>query len=64
MVNTINENNLWSDLLTKNYLATYTEGLACKNSDKRYMYNTWRNNHNSWWVLRKQPGQVNVYHMI
>ena len=53
MANNMNKNKLWSDSLTKNSLSTYAEGLACNNFDKRTLYNIWRNDENTWWVLKK-----------
>ena len=49
----MNKNKLWSDSLTKKILTTYAEGLACDNFDKRTLYNVWRNDVNTWWVLKK-----------
>ena len=64
MANNMNRNKLWSDSLTKNYLKTYVEGLAYDNFDKRMLYNIWRNDENTWWVLNKVQGQWSVCLMI
>ena len=42
MTSLINTENLWSDLLTKDVLTVYTEGLACNNFDKKIIYNVRR----------------------
>ena len=46
--------------IDKKYVTTYAEGLACNNFDKRNLYNTQRNDCNTWWVL----GQLNLHHTI
>ena len=53
MENNMNKNKLWSDLLTKNNLTTYAEGLACNNFNKRMLYNIWRNDPSTLWALKK-----------
>ena len=58
MANNMNKNKLWSDSLTKNSRSTYAEGLACNNFDKRTLYNIWRNDENTWWVLKKVAGTM------
>ena len=58
MVNNMNKNKLWSNSLTKNYLTTYVEGLACDNFDKRTLYNIWSNDQNIWWVLKEPAGTM------
>ena len=58
MANNMNKNKLWSDSLTKNDLTTYAEGLAYDNFDKRMLYNIWRNDQNTWWVLNKITGTM------
>ena len=63
MANNMNNNKLWSDSLTKNSLTTYAEGLACDNFDKRTIYNVWRNDVNTWWVLKKQQVLLQLRHM-
>ena len=60
----MNQNKLWSGSLTKNYLTTYAEGLVCENFDKQMLYNTWRNDPKTWWVLKKLQGKWNVRRMI
>ena len=54
----MNKNKLWSDSLTKNALTAYAEGLACDNFDKRTLYNVWRNDANTWWVLKTAAGTI------
>jgi hypothetical protein len=49
----IHRNVLWSDSLTKEYLTSYAEGLACVNFDKRLHYNVRRQDDKSWYVMRK-----------
>ena len=56
MANNMNKYKLWSDSQTKNALTTYAEGLACDNFDNRKIYNVWRNDANSWWVMKKTAG--------
>ena len=58
MANNMNKYKLWSDSKTKNALTTYAEGLACDNFDNRKIYNVWRNDANSWWVLKKTAGTI------
>lgn len=49
----IQRNVLWSDSLTKEYLTTYAEGLACVNFDNRLHYDVRRSDEHLWYVLRK-----------
>ena len=63
MANNMNKYKLWSDSNTKNDLTTYAEGLACDNFDNRKIYNVWRNDANTWWVLKKQPVPVQRHRM-
>jgi hypothetical protein len=44
---------LWSDSLTKDYLTTYAEGLACVNFDNRLNYHVRRKDADTWYVLNK-----------
>ena len=58
----MNRNKLWSDSLTKNYLTTYVEALACDNFDKRMLHNICRNDPNTWWVWKKcRNNGIGVY---
>ena len=52
----IQRNVLWSDSLTKEYLTTYAEGLACVNFDNRLKFDVRRHDETSWYVLKKESG--------
>ena len=57
MASLINTENLWSDLLIKDVLTVYAEGLACNNFDTNTIYNVRHHDTCTWYVLKKSAGE-------